>query len=84
MRKRFHDMNDNKTLYEAELFTTQTALGEFKAAGTLCGHIDFVGPFKGTCTLSVDEVENVIMMLRRAQNDVLRNADPDNDPRLYG
>lgn len=69
-------------LYEAKAFSAQTALGEFAASGTLCGHVDFVGPFKGTYTLSPDEILAVIAVLQNARADVLKNSRPLSDPRL--
>lgn len=69
-------------LYEAKLFQTHTELGDFKAAGTLCGHIDFVGPWKGTYTLSPDEAQAVAVMLQNARADVLEHSRPFSDPRL--
>jgi len=75
-------MNDDAVLYEAKRFETHTELGTFAASGTLCGHIDFVGPFKGTYTLSPDELLALIGMLKQARADVLENSDPLNDPRL--
>ena len=72
----------NPPLYEAKLFKADTDVGQFTASGTLCGHIDFVGPFKGTYPLSPDEVLAVIVILQQAREDVLNNSDPQNDPRL--
>lgn len=69
-------------LYEATRFRADTELGRFTASGTLCGHIDFTGPFKGTYTLSPDEAFAVIVMLQRARADVLENSDPLHDPRI--
>lgn len=69
-------------LYEAKAFRADTEFGQFKASGTLCGHIDFVGPFKGTFTLSPDEALAVIVMLQRARADVLDHSDPFGDPRI--
>lgn len=71
-------------LYEAKTFTAQTAAGVFSASGTLCGHIDFVGPFRGTYILSPHEISNLIIILQRAKEDVLINSDPLHDPRLTG
>lgn len=71
-----------RELYEARAFRAHTCAGNFGASGTLCGHIDFVGPFRGTYSLSPDEVIAVIVMLQQARADVLRNADPLHDPRL--
>jgi len=69
-------------LYEAKAFRANTVFGQFTASGTLCGHIDFVGPLKGTYSLSPDEVLAVIVMLQRARQDVLDNSDPEHDPRI--
>ena len=69
-------------LYAAIRFEARTAFGQFAASGTLCGHIDFVGPFKGTYALSPDEVLAIIVMLQQARTDVLSNSDPLNDPRI--
>ncbi len=68
-------------LYEAKPFE---AFGVFKASGTLCGHIDFVGPWKGSIPLTPDEVLAVITMLQGAREDVLANSDLLHDPRLFG
>ena len=68
--------------YEAKLFKASTEFGQFMAAGTLCGHVDFVGPWKGTYTLSPDEIQAVIIMLQNARADVLEHSDPLHDPRL--
>lgn len=70
-------------LYTAKQFAAQTEFGEFIASGTLCGHIDFAGPFNGIYTLSPDEALAIIVMLQRARTDVLENSDPMHDPRLY-
>jgi hypothetical protein len=70
-----------KNLYEAKIFTVESLPG-FKAAGTICGHVDFVVPRRGTYTMTPSEVSSLITMLRSAHDDVLNNADP-NDPRLY-
>jgi hypothetical protein len=56
-------------LYEAKPFTANTIYGEFKASGTLCGHIDFVGPFKGCYSVSPDEALAIIVMLQQARAD---------------
>jgi hypothetical protein len=69
-------------LYEAKAFSAQTEYGEFKASGTLCGNIDFVGPFKNTFTISPDEALSVIIMLQNARADVLDNSRPYSDPRI--
>lgn len=71
-------------LYTAKPFRANTVFGQFEASGTLCGHIDFVGPFKGCYSLSPDEALAVIVMLQRAREDVLENSDPVGDPRLFG
>lgn len=70
-------------LYTAKAFTAQTAVGPFGASGTICGHIDIIGPFQGTYCLSPDEVESLIIMLKQARGDVLDNANPNGDPRLF-
>lgn len=69
-------------LYEAKEFRANSSFGEFIAAGTLCGHIDFVGPWGCSYPLSPNEALAVIVMLQRARADVLENSDPDGDPRL--
>lgn len=69
-------------LYEAKAFSAMTEAGKFTASGTLCGHVDFVGPFAGTFVLSPDEILSLVAMLQGARDDVLRNADPLGDPRL--
>ena len=71
-------------LYEAKAFSAKTETGEFAASGTLCGPIDFVGPFKGTYVLSPDEVLLLIVALQNARADVLKNSRPLSDPRLVG
>lgn len=71
-----------KTLYEAKRFTAATELGDFEASGTLCGHIDFVGPFRGTYPLTPDEALAIIVMLKQAREDVLNNSNPLGDPRI--
>lgn len=71
-------------LFEAKAFKANTQFGQFEASGTLCGHIDFVGPFKGTYPLSADEALAIIVMLQRAREDVLEHSDPVHDPRLIG
>ena len=73
-----------RRLYAAKAFEAQTEVGRFEASGTLCGHIDFVGPFSGTYVLSPDEVLILIAALQGARDDVLRNSDPIGDPRLVG
>lgn len=69
-------------LYEAERFEAMTKLGLFAASGTLCGHIDFIGPFNGTYPLSPDEALAIIVMLQNARSDVLNNSNPHGDPRI--
>ena len=69
-------------LYEAKIFRAVTEDGEYLASGTLCGHIDFVGPWKGTYLLSPDEALSIITMLQQARADVLNNSDPFHDPRI--
>lgn len=69
-------------LYEAKAFRAETEAGQWEASGTLCGHIDFVGPFAGTYVLSPDEVLALIVMLQGARADILENSDPLDDPRL--
>ena len=68
-----------RKLYSARRFNA----GEFTASGTLCGCIDMVGPFRGTLTLTPDEVAGLIRVLGAARADVLANSDPLGDPRLY-
>jgi hypothetical protein len=75
-------MNDNNRLYSAKPFTAKTVFGDFSASGTICGAIDFTGPFKGTYTLTPDEALSVINALKNARTDVLNNSDPLGDPRL--
>lgn len=69
-------------LYEAKAFTADTVHGRFTASGTLCGHMDFVGPWKGSYVLSPDEALAVIVMLTQARDDVLQNSEPLHDPRI--
>ena len=69
-------------LYEAKVFVARTSFGEFEASGTLCGHIDFIGPFDGTYPLSPDEALELIVMLQQARADVLNSSEPHHDPRL--
>ena len=69
-------------LYEAKHFRAETKFGEFSASGTLCGHIDFVGPFKGCYPLSTDEALALIKMLKNARSDVLDHSNPLHDPRI--
>lgn len=70
-------------LYEAKMFKAATEFGQFTASGTLCGHIDFVGPFAGTYSLSPDEALALIVTLQQARADVLNHSDPLHDPRIY-
>jgi len=69
-------------LYDAKQFKVRTVFGEFIASGTLCGHIDFAGPFKGIYPLSTDDALALIIMLKNARADVLENSDPLHDPRI--
>lgn len=69
-------------LYEAKAFKANTQFGPFEASGTICGAIDFVGPWKGSYPLSPDEALAVIIMLQNARADVLKNSDPLTDPRI--
>ncbi len=69
-------------LYEAKEFRAETSAGFFGASGTLCGHIDFIGPFAGAYVLSPDEALGLIVMLQQARADVLEGSDPNGDPRL--
>ena len=71
-----------RQLYEPTLFAANTEFGRFTASGTLCGHIDFAGPFRGTYPLSPDEALAIITMLTQALADVLDHADPLHDPRI--
>lgn len=71
-------------LYEAKAFGALTRGGDFRASGTICGHIDFIGPFQGTYVLSPDEVLALIVMLQNARADVLDHSDPLHDPRIVG
>lgn len=71
-------------LYEAKRFSAQTLSGDFHASGTLCGHVDFVGPFRGTFVLSPNEVLALIIMLKQARDDVLEHSNPNSDPRIVG
>lgn len=75
-------INLRPPLYEAKIFQADTQYGQFKAAGTLCGHIDFVGPWRGSYPLSPDEALEIIVMLKGARQDVLDHSNPLNDPRL--
>lgn len=69
-------------LYEAKGFPAHTVHGDWQARGTLCGHIDFVGPWQGTYCLSPDEALAVIVMLKQARADVLEHSEPLTDPRI--
>lgn len=71
-----------RKLYEAKPFSVSCIYGQFKARGTLCGNIDFVGPFRGCYTLSPDEAQALIVMLQAARADVLENSEPYHDPRI--
>ena len=77
-------MSDDKivqlhpSLYEAKQFRA----GRFGASGTLCGHIDFIGPWRGCYPISPDEALDLINMLKAARADVLENSRPTSDPRL--
>lgn len=73
-----------RTLYDAALFRVQTVFGEFVAAGTLCGHIDFVVPGEGTYPLSPNEALALATMLQQSRTDVLINSEPAHDPRIVG
>lgn len=70
-------------LYYAKEFHADTAFGLFAASGTICGRIDFIGPFEGSYPLSVDEISALIVMLQNARSDVVDNSSPLSDPRLY-
>lgn len=72
----------SKPLYTAEEFRVETEIGLFRLSGTLCGHIDFVGPWKGTLCLSPEEAFLLGHALLAARKDVLQNSDPLHDPRL--
>lgn len=69
-------------LYEAKKFTANTGFGQFVASGTICGSIDFAGPFAGCYPLSPDEALAIIVMLTNARADVLNNSNPQHDPRI--
>lgn len=71
-------------LYSAKLFRADTSFGSFSASGTLCGHIDFTCPFKGSYPILPDEALALIAMLTQARTDVLENSVPEHDPRLIG
>jgi hypothetical protein len=71
-----------KPVYEAKVFTANTEFGRFTASGTLCGHIDFRGPFQATYPLSCDEALALIVMLKQARSDVLNHSDSLHDPRI--
>lgn len=73
-----------RALYEAKPFSAQTEFGQFRASGTICGCIDFVGPFEGTYVLSPDEVLSLVIALQNARTDVLQNSRPFSDPRPAG
>lgn len=70
------------SLYQAKRCLAETEAGTFEASRTLCGHIDFIGPFRGTYSLSPDEALALVIMLQKARSDVLENSDPRGDPRL--
>lgn len=69
-------------LYQAKAFRAETTFGRFEASGTLCGHIDFIGPWRGSYPISPDEAQAIIIMLQQARADVLENSDPLHDPRI--
>jgi hypothetical protein len=73
---------NKKPLYTAKLFSTYTEFGEFKSSGTLCGCVDFATPQAGTFMFTPDEIYSIIIMLKSALEDVLKNSDPLHDPRL--
>ena len=75
-------VNLRPPLYEAKVFEARTGVGRFGASGTLCGHIDFVGPFRGSYPISPDEALKIIVMLQGARADVLNNSNPLHDPRI--
>jgi hypothetical protein len=72
-----------KQLYKAKRFEVDLNGSKFVASGTLCGHVDFVVPRRGTYTLSPYEILKLTKMLQDASEDVLSNSDPEGDPRLY-
>jgi hypothetical protein len=72
-----------KQLYEAKCFEVDLRGSKFIASGTLCGHVDFVVPRRGTYTLNPYEILKLTKMLQEASEDVLSNSDPEGDPRLY-
>lgn len=73
-----------RKFYEAKAFKAQTVYGDFQASGTICGSIDFIGPFAGCYTVTPDEALAMIIMLKNARADVLDNSDPMGDPRIVG
>lgn len=62
--------------YTARCFTADTVFGQFKAAGTRCGHIDFATPELGTYPLTPDEALSLIIALQNARANVLENSQP--------
>jgi hypothetical protein len=70
------------SLYEAKPFRANTKFGEFMTSGTLCGHIEFHGPWEGCYPLSPDEALAIIVMLKNGVADVLDHSDPLHDPRI--
>ncbi len=70
-------------LYTAKSFTVETDVGTFKTSGTLCGNLDLATP-NGTWCLTPDEMQNLIVALTNARQDVLSNSRPFSDPRLKG
>lgn len=69
-------------LYEATPFRANTVYGEFRASGTICGSIDFIGPFDGCYSMTPDECLSLIVALQRSRADVLQNSNPFHDPRI--
>jgi hypothetical protein len=72
-----------KREYAAKLFEEETIHGTWQAAGTLCGHIDFVIPQICTHSISPDEALQIVNMLTAARKDVLENSRTFDDQRLY-
>lgn len=68
--------------YQAKAFVAHTTFGPFEASGTLCGNIDFIGPFDGCYPITPDEALAISVMLQQARADVLNNSDPLGDPRI--
>lgn len=68
-------------LYTAKQFTAQIGMVTWKFSGTLCGAVDMATD-AGTFCLTPDEILAVVAALQSARDDVLKNSNPNNDPRI--